>query len=373
MADTDWTAANAVTPREEQAVQPATERHDISRRESQAGRSGPRQVMRQLHEKPYEFGFYRAMRLLECEHPDKPRLGRSQRLADDPVRLGQEPSLAFAPSTLAEFLPGEPSRLTARFFGLFGPNGPLPLHLTEFARDRLRNSNDPTLVRFVNLFHHRLMCLFYRVWAEAEPAVSFDRPGVDRFSDYVASLFGLGLPSLRNRDALPDLAKLAFAGRLSCQTRPPEGLRAILAGTLRLPVTLREFVGHWMAIPEDCRWRLGGNRSTGTLGESATIGSRVWDCQSKFRIIIGPLKLEDYRRLLPGGVALERARAAVRNYIGYELDWDVRLILRRDEVPTMQLGVQGQLGWTTWLLAAPASRDADDLTLVPETLASRSA
>lgn len=333
-------------------------------------------LMRALRETPYEFDFYQAMRLLECAHADMPRLGDSLRPIDDPVRLGQEPSLAFAPSTLAEFTPGGPSRMTAWFFGLFGPNGPLPLHLTEFARSRFRNSDDPTLVRFLDLFHHRLMCLFYRAWADAEPTVSFDRPEEDRFSAYVASLFGLGAPSLRNRDALPDLAKLEFAGRLSCQTKPPEGLRAMLAGVLRLPVALREFVGHWMEIPEDCRWYLGQQiaisrrqAATGTLGESATIGARVWDCQSRFRIVIGPLELDDYRRLLPGGAALERVVATVRNYIGYELDWDVQLILRRDQVPSMQLGVQGQLGWTTWLLGAPAARDADDLQLVPEALA----
>lgn len=368
MAGTDRTAAGALTSGANQALRPEAE--------GQALQPDLRKLA-SLRERPYAFGFYRAMRLLECAHPDMPRLGTSVRPADDPVRLGQEASLMFAPSSLAEFTPGNPSRLTARFFGLFGPNGPLPLHLTEFARDRLRNSDDPTLVRFLDLFHHRLMCLFYRAWADAEPAVSFDRPEEDRFSEYVAALFGLGAPSLRNRDALPDLAKLEFAGRLACQTKPPEGLRAMLAGVLKLPVALREFIGHWMEIPDDCRWHLGQRTAisrqqvaTGTLGESATIGARVWDCQSKFRIIIGPMGFDDYRRLLPGGTALERVVAAVRNYLGYQLDWDVQLILRQDEVPAMQLGRQGQLGWTTWLLGRPPDRDASDLQLVPESLAS---
>ena len=46
--------------------------------------------------------------------------------------------------------------------GLFGPNGPLPLHITEYVRDRIRNQNDPTLVAFADIFHHRILSLFVR-------------------------------------------------------------------------------------------------------------------------------------------------------------------------------------------------------------------
>ena len=63
-----------------------------------------------------------------------------------------------------------------RLFGLLGPNGPLPLHLTEYARERLRHAGDPTLSRFLDIFHHRFLALFYRAWAQAQPHVNRDRP-----------------------------------------------------------------------------------------------------------------------------------------------------------------------------------------------------
>jgi len=321
-----------------------------------------------LQREPYRFDYFQAVRQLECANPEKPRIGRSQRPVDDPVRFGQTPSLAFAASALASFEPGKngrPPRLSGYFFGLLGPNGPLPTHLTEYAYDRLRNGHDPTFARFLDVFHHRMLALFYRAWANARPAVSFDRPDADWFGVYLASLFGLGMEALRNRDPLPDLAKLHFAGRLACQTRNPEGLQAMIADFFGLPVRLDEFVGAWMDLPESGRCRLGLSPETGTLGLTAIAGARVWGCQQKFRIVLGPVGLAHYRRLLPGGESLRRVVALVRNYIGDELGWDLNLILKREEVPPLKLGETGRLGWTTWLGHRQAESDADDLVLDP--------
>ncbi|MCP4041635.1 MAG: type VI secretion system baseplate subunit TssG [Gammaproteobacteria bacterium] len=341
---------------------------------SQTGVPSPRtpkpdrllELLTALQEKPYRFGFFQALRRLECAYPDKPRFGESQRPNADPIRLGQEPSVTFAPSTLASLTPGEKPRLEVLFFGLFGPNGPLPLHLTEYARDRMRNSDDKTFAHFADMFHHRLLSLFYRAWANTQPAVNFDRPEQDRFAIYLGSLFGLGLPALRHRDAMPDQNKLHFAGRLVCQNRNAESLLAILGDFFKMPVSLQEFVGQWIPLPEDCRCRLGASANSSTLGENATIGANVWDRRHKFRIIFGPVDLPDYRRLLPGGESLKRLVALLRNYIGDELNWDMNLILESDKVPPLQLGAQAQLGWTTWLTPSrPFEKDAADLTLSP--------
>ena len=319
-----------------------------------------------LRQRPYAFHVFQALRRLECAYRDLPRLGDSTRLSDDPLRLTQEPSLAFAPSTLATFDPGDehhPPRLSEYFLGLFGPQGPLPLHLTEYARDRVRHHNDRTFVGFADIFHHRMLCLFYRAWAEAQPTVSFDRPETDRFHVYMGAPFGLGMPSLWNRDAVPDLAKLHYAGRLTCQTRNAEGLQAILGDFFHLSVVIENFIGHWLPLSKASQCRLGETPATGSLGMTAVIGEQVWDCQYKFRIIIGPMSLAEFQRFLPGSDSLRRLVAWVRNYIGDELLWDVNLVLRKEEVPPLKLGEGSQLGWTTWLTSQPLARDADDLKL----------
>jgi len=326
------------------------------------------ELQRALQQAPYRFDFYQALRRLESVHRNKPRLGRALRTADEAVRLSQEPTMAFAPSTLAGFYtgrPGIPPRLSVFFFGMFGPNGPLPLHLTEYARSRLRTDDDPTFSRFLDIFHHRLLSLFFRAWADAQPTVSFDRPDEDRFGTYVASLFGLGLETLRDRDAMPDLTKLHFSGRLACQTKHAEGLAAIVGAYYRCPSRVVEFVGQWLLLPYANRLRLGETPNTGTLGRNAVLGARIWDAQQKFRLVMGPMDFKTFFSLLPVGESLPALVALVRNYIGNELDWDLNLILMKEEVPPVKLGEMGLLGWTTWLTTEPMERDADDLTLDP--------
>ncbi len=92
----------------------------------------------------------------------------------------------------------------------------------------------------------------------------------------------------------------------------------------------------------------------------------MWDCQHKFRVVLGPLGFEDYCRLLPGRESFGRLRALVRGYAGDDLFWDAKVVLRKEEIPSLALGGPAQLGWTTWLHSRPATRDSDELMLDPE-------
>ena len=162
---------------------------------------------------------------------------------------------------------------------------------------------------------------------------------------------------------MPDLTKLHFAGHLSCQTRHAEGLASILAAFFQVPVRIESFIGNWLTLPEADRTRLGHSPRTAALGQTALLGGRVWSRQDKFRVVLGPLDLADYRRMLPGGRSFHRLIPIVRNYVGDVLIWDVNLILRREQVPPIRLGRQGQLGWTTWLMPRNGTTDAADLFL----------
>lgn len=325
-------------------------------------------LAQRLEKAPYSFHFFQAARWIECVHPDQPRIGRSQRPSEDPVHFGQDASLAFAPSAITAYLPATDRRqaeLTLSFFGMLGPHGPLPLHLTEHARDRLKNQHDPTFVKFLDVFNHRMASLFYRAWACNQQAVSYDRPDEDRFAAYIGSMIGIGDEPFLRRDAVADNAKRYYAGRLACPTRPAEGLRAILGDYFDVPVEIEQFSGHWVTLPPDAQWRLGESTWTGSLGTTAVLGSQIWDCQQKFRVEMGPLTYAQYQRLLPGSDSFKRLVAWVRNCVGDELSWDLRLILMAREVPRARLGSFGELGWSTWVSSGTFDNDVDSIVSNP--------
>lgn len=306
----------------------------------------------ELEAEPWGFDFHAAMRRVDCAFPDRPQSGHASRPAEEPVRVGQDPTLAFAPAQLQAFRqpsPERPGRLRVAFFGLFGPQGPLPLHLTEHARDRMRGVGDRTFAAFVDMFQHRMFMLLHRAWAASQPTVRQDRPDSNPFARYIGALCGLGSPALLGRDALPDHAKLQFVGRLMHPARNAQGLGAMIGRYFGLPTQIEEFAAGWLELPPENRWRLGHSAEVSQLGKTSIVGTRVFGRAHKFRVVLGPLERADFQSLLPGTARLEALAHLVRAYTGDELAWDVRLVLRPEERRQLALGRSSRLGYDTWL------------------------
>ncbi len=323
---------------------------------------------------PHQFDFFQVLRRMEALHrdrPDRPRFGAAPRPAEEPIRLGQAPSLAFAPASLAALRPGKdgrPSRLAVHFFGLLGPNGPLPLHLSEYVRDRMHNAGDTTMSRFLDVFHHRMLMLFYRAWASGEPTVGQDLPETNRFVTYVGAMVGLGLASFRGKDDMPDAAKLFYAATLSNQTKHADGLAGMVGEFFQMPARIEQFVGDWLELPLSHRWRLGlqGKGQMGLLGISSSLGAHTFNAPHKFRVVLGPLNRGQFQRMLPGGQSLKRLTSMVRSYTGDELRWDVKLILHDKVDEPWHLG-RSRMAWTTWLgRPGRSGTRREDLILDPQ-------
>ncbi len=318
-----------------------------------------------LKTRPWRYDWFNLMRWLDAHNPQYPRFGTAVRPGDETIRIGQKPSLTFAPATVSRFDVDEHgrTRLEQLSFGLYGPNGPMPLHLTELVRIRTEHEQDGAQRAFSDIFHHRFAMLFYRAWASAQSTVSLDRADGDRFTEYVASLIGYGEPSLRGRDAVPDHAKFFAAGHLTRTTRNPEGLTSILTAYFRCAFRIEEWVWQWLPLAPEDQTVLGRESVTASLGKGAICGASVPDRQHRFRLHAGPMGLRDYESFLPGAARHDQLRDWVRNYVGYEFAWDVRLILRRDEVPEIRLGGTARLGWTSWLGSRQTDEDWGDFVL----------
>jgi len=323
----------------------------------------PADFWEDLAANPHIHDLFRVLRWIDARGGASTPLGRASTPRDEPVRMRQTPSMAFAPATLSAASSGEQGlpELSIFSFGLFGPNGPLPLHLTEYARERIHHHGDETLAAFADIFHHRLILLFYRAWADAQSTVSLDRAS-QQFSRYLASLLHMGEASQRGRDSVGDHAKYYMAGHLLRQTRNPEGLQQILQTYFAVPVAIREFVPQWIHLDRSQQLSLGG--AGAMLGRTSLLGAAVRDAQHKFRIELGPLRMASYVRFLPGAASARQLLDWVRQYTGLEFSWDVRLVLDRRDVAGVRLGQGAPLGLSTWLgVRGPAQGDADDLVL----------
>jgi type VI secretion system protein ImpH len=304
----------------------------------------------ELRRQPEEYSLFAALRLLEQAHRDKPRLGESRKAADDPVRIAQRPHLFFAPAEVRAFREDKTIPEIEQYgFGIFGPNGALPLHLTELAYSRENQADDPTFSDFVNAFQHRFASLFYRAWADSDPCTNLDRADTDQFRLFVGALIGIGPEAARNRDGVLDNAKLARAGLYAPQSRSAEALQQILAEYFELPVEVVPFVGSWLDIPSHAWCRLGGVQEHAALGIGTTLGTMTWQCQSRFEISLGPLSIAEFGNFLPGARGLAQLKALVRLYTNEEWSWQARLLLKPADLPPIRLGESGWLGWTTWL------------------------
>ncbi len=317
--------------------------------------SHPLTALQRLRQEPHRFSLFAALRVLEQADPARPRLGEARRPADESVRLEQPPHLTFAPSDVAMVETGPRGRLRlAQYgFGMFGPNGALPFHLTELVFERRRHHDDATISDFINLFQHRLTALFYRAWADSDPVASQSRPDDDDFADFLGALIGMFDESACDRDTVPDYSKFCRAGQIAAGSRSADGLEAILSDYFRQQIEVREFVGGWLSIPDELRTRLGGTDEAAALGRAATLGAASWQRQGKFEVVVGPMSFEAFLQFLPGSRALRSLADFIRFYTSGEWSWQVRLLVEHGDAPGVTLGQVGRLGWTSWLGRKP--------------------
>ena len=128
---------------------------------------------------------------------------------------------------------------------------------------------------------------------------------------------------------------------LSLHPRSSIALRNLLWDYFDVPVEIEQYVGAWyrLDIPTQCRFDKGITYSE-QVGVGVIVGDEIWDQQSGVRIRLGPLSLEQYLDFLPNGTAYQPLKALVRFFGGDQTDFEVQLVLKREEVPPCELGVE---------------------------------
>ncbi len=322
-----------------------------------------------LSQEPWRFDFFDTLRRLERQfgrkveadpgrpddrsaRPALPRIGDAASRRDEYVLLGQDPYFEFPASNLSAFAQKSERKfaILVKFLGLLGPNGALPLATTEEAW-RWMLARDDAFPRFLDIFNHRFLQLFYRAWADSRPAAQHDRPAEDRFIAYVGSAIGLGSPIFAGLDGIADSGKLGIAGLLGAKAKSASRLRGAIRALFNTDCEIDQFVGTRLELAPEDRSRLGAVLCS--LGVDAMIGGTFYSVQDKIRIRLFVADMEEYRRFLPEGRLCEPLVDLVYFMFGDEIDWDIELSLPARCAPPMRLGSTTRLGWTSWLAPDP--------------------
>lgn len=310
-----------------------------------------------LFDEGRRFDFFQAVALLEARAGAPAGVGEGSEPQEEAVRFKSTIALAFAETDVASIQrplsPGEPAEMTVNFIGLGGALGPLPLPFAEIVLQRAVRG-DTALRDFLDIFNHRLVSLIYRARKQHRLSLGVRSPEQGDAARYLFALLGLGSPALRGRLGMPDRALLHHAGLFSRPVRSVVGLETILRHHFGVPVEVRPLTGRYCPL-ERHDWttigRLGRNHR---LGESAVLGTRVWDQEAAFDLRVGPVAFETFLRFLPGGDALGPLCTLTRFYAGEVQDFRVRLVLRAAAVRPARLGAThgARLGVTAWLGSA---------------------
>ncbi|MEM9496445.1 MAG: type VI secretion system baseplate subunit TssG [Pseudomonadota bacterium] len=315
-----------------------------------------------------QMDFFRLLAVLETETQ---RFGRSGGPDREPARLGQSTRLAFATQDVASLSNAAdgPPHVAVNVLGLLGPEGPMPLHVTRWVMERMSNRwfagddagalADTSFLDLVNTLQHRMLAFYWRAWADARPEIHIAHDYGGRVTAMLRALAGLGLPGTQSDDIRLNDAKLRHATSLVQERHSPERLCAFVESVVEAPVKLEEYVGNWLDLPERLQTRLG--QAHAGLGTEAVLGARSFDRSSRAELRVGPLSFDQFSAFLEDPDLWNRLCHAVVFAAGREMEFDLRLVLRAEEVPQARLG-EAQLGRTIWLNPDPG-RDADDLSV----------
>lgn len=311
----------------------------------------------------YRFDFFQAIRLLERMYVGEKRNLTSQDIASfgtefdenakvfDEIRLRSRVDFTFPSSEIHQISPvsSAPYRaeITANILSLAGTQGPLPDVFAELLLERVKY-RDTALSDFLDIFHHRLLLLMYRVRQRHRLWLEWQRPDTGSMAKYIRSFSGLSFPELHQKIQVRDNVILAYSGLLWQKPRSAVALEGILSQYFEVKAKIVPMLGSWIRIEKDDRTRIGKQKNETALGAGSYIGKKVWNRQGRFDVHLCQLSLHKFREFLPGNEKHAELVDLIKFYTNDQFEFRIRLSLCPGEAPKTRLG-QSVLGWTSWM------------------------
>ncbi len=295
-----------------------------------------------VYRKGYAFNFFRVVYLLETfAGASSPGKGLSP--SQDPVRFRVKPGLEFPASDIQEIREsdgGGAPEMDVNFMGLIGPKGVLPQWYNVHAQHR-NYRKDYALTDFFDLFHQRLLSLFYLAWKKYRLTETYTSDCSDPISSALSNLAGI---TGHDWVDAPDFSQYAqrlliFFGGLVSRTVPTAAaIETVVSHTTGADVKVEQFVERMIPIHSQDRTCLGKNNST--LQKDALCGSSIRDAGSFFKVHIGPMSWRHYMNFAPASRNLKMIRQLIAYLAGIEYEFEIILIIRGRDIPALALGAR---------------------------------
>lgn len=303
-------------------------------------RSADTGVIAELMAAPHSFEFFQAVRLLAQARLPQPRYRN---------RL----SLAFPPNQI-ENIGAEGDgriRLTPAFIGMLGSQGVLPLHYSECVNRHEKSHNDGGPRAFLDLLSHRATELFYQAWARHRPE-AMDGPDDD--DSFLAMLLALaGVPAC---DGVQPATLARYAMQIRSRSVSAPQMAGMYAEYFKVPFAVQQLVGQWQALEAEHQAQLG--RANVDLGSGVLLGERLYGCDARVRLRLGPLPESAYERFLPGGADGVQLAAMLGLHCGAGMTWEVWLVREGSALHAPRLDGASRLGVDAFLVDDEAGHTA---------------
>jgi type VI secretion system protein ImpH len=283
--------------------------------------------------------FYRFCQLLEKQQPGKPLMGSTSHPADDPVRFRPHPGMGFPASELKSVEYDEenaaaPPTVRTTFMGLYGVDSPLPpAYLDDIAQGR---EGHEVQQHFLDIFSHRILTQFYRIWRKYSWPATFESGGADNISQSLLGLVGLGIPGTANHIATPISRFLALLSVLRQPGKTAEGVQALvqlLASNTSArvsPYCLRPVaIGQPPGFIGEDDFRLDGNMP---------LGDEVMDTSSQLLIELFTDNVDEAQGWMPEGQLYQDFLVMLHVYLGWRFKAKIRLTVSSHLLPVPPLG-----------------------------------
>lgn len=324
--------------------------------------------MKELRKPCRHYQFFQAVRLLERMHGGDKGIGDALSPREEKIRFSSRKGFSFPTSDISKVEEVDDGlvRVEVAFMGLIGPSGVLPNWYHELLLERLE-AKDHAMGEFYDLFHHRLISLFYRAWKRNNLLAQKRPDNIDSFSHYLLSLIGLGTGGIREALGQSEQTLLSYSGQASRHVPSACTLEKVIGQRFGTAAEVEQFVPCMVELEQSDRTMLG--QANSSLGLDTVCGTTICDCQSTFRLHLGPMSYSDFSEFVTRP-KLTSLVSLIKFLVGLEYGIEVRLILKREDAPPLRLGEvtakSPRLGCSTWLTAPGSILGADPFVTIRE-------